>query len=106
MNRLTIAAIFLFPVLTACSGGETDEVAAIAALTGDSAAGQAIFDANCASCHGAMGEGGTGPAIAGESDETEELIEYVLYGEDEMPAFGDTLEDQEIADVIAYVQSL
>jgi mono/diheme cytochrome c family protein len=91
--------------LLACSGGDTDPVAAITALTGDTASGETLFSANCASCHGAAGEGGTGPAIAG-LDFTDGDISLVLNGEDAMPAFGDSLSDQDIADVIAYVGTL
>lgn len=106
MTRSVLAAALLLPFFAACDSGEaSDEVAAIAALTGDAAAGQAIYDANCTGCHGADGTGGSGPDITGE-DDTEEMIEYVFYGDGDMPAHGDTLEDQEIADVVAYAQSL
>jgi mono/diheme cytochrome c family protein len=93
--------------LLACSGGgtESDPVAAITALTGDTASGETLFSSNCASCHGAAGEGVSAPAIAG-LDFTDGDISLVLNGEDGMPAFGESLSDQDIADIIAYVGTL
>lgn len=94
------------PVLTllslslACASA--DRVDDIMALTGDPASGATVYAAECASCHGADGTGGSGPNITGE-DEAEEIAEYVLFGEGDMPAFDGDLTDQEIADVVAYV---
>lgn len=93
------------------------------AEAGDEAAvirGEAIYQAQCAACHGATGQG-DGPEAAGlnppPADFTSplhrihgarDLIFWVENGipGSAMPAFGDRLSDQEIADVVAYVQSL
>lgn len=37
------------------------------AFAGDAAAGKAIYGSSCAGCHGANGEGGVGPKLAGQS---------------------------------------
>jgi len=95
MPRIALIAVLLSP-LTACGSSATE------GLTGDPAAGANVYAANCASCHGVNGEGGTGPALAGEAEETAELEDIILNGEGEMPAI--PLEDQELADVIAYLQ--
>lgn len=107
--RSTIFAVLAMTALTACAGEEEEEdgsladrEANIASLTGDAAAGETTYAANCAGCHGADGSGGDpGPNIVGA--EAEEVAEYVLYGEDEMPAFAASLEDQDIADIIAFL---
>ena len=93
MNHACLLVTFL---LTACGSSATD------GLVGDPAEGANVYAANCASCHGVNGEGGVGPALAGEAEETAELEDIILNGEGEMPAI--PLEDQELADVIAYLQ--
>lgn len=93
---------WLVLVFAGCGGSRVDDVLA---LTGDAAAGQAVYQARCALCHGDNGEGGTGPAIAGE-DELEELVEVVLFGEGDMSGFDGVISDQEVADVVAFVQTL
>ncbi len=37
------------------------------AFAGDAAAGKAIYGSTCVGCHGANGEGGVGPKLAGQS---------------------------------------
>lgn len=75
-------------------------------LDGDSTNGEAVFSANCASCHGADGTGGSGPNLVAEAGEDDaEWVEVILGGEDTMPAFVDVLTDQEIADVLAWLKS-
>jgi cytochrome c oxidase cbb3-type subunit 3 len=74
----------------------------ILALTGDPDAGATIYAENCAVCHAADGSGGTGPSLFGESLDGE-TIAIVLNGEDGMPGFGDALSDQEIADLLAWL---
>ncbi|MCB9763396.1 MAG: cytochrome c [Alphaproteobacteria bacterium] len=91
---------------TADDSGDA-EINAVLALSGDSTSGESIYSAQCASCHGASGEGGVGPALSDEVPEhgDAELLEYIIYGEDTMPAFGQSLSDQEIADVLAYLNA-
>ena len=97
-GTLFIAALV---ALTAC--GNDSALSSIEALDGDATAGQALYEANCASCHGTDGTGGSGPNLVHEQPDASEVIQLVYYGEDEMPAFSDSLEDQEIADITAYV---
>ena len=98
-----------------------DPAAGLAAL--DPAAvtrGEALFAQNCAVCHG-PGAKGDGPAAASMSrppadltsghavphsnDDYQFWIENGIAGT-EMPAFGDTLDTNQIQDVIAYVRGL
>jgi cytochrome c oxidase cbb3-type subunit III len=76
------------------------------------AAGQQIFDAQCAWCHGAAGTGGTGPDLRrstlrhATSDAT--LVQIVRNGipGTEMPSFAIALTDNMAWQTAAYVRSL
>lgn len=73
---------------------------------GNAGAGRTVFADNCSTCHGIDGRGGNGgpdltriPAARDLAD----VIRQVEEGGTSMPAFGDTLEQRDIADVSAYV---
>jgi mono/diheme cytochrome c family protein len=53
---------------SAPAGGATASVAIAPFPTGDATRGQGLFTANCASCHGAQGEGGSAPGLDNEPD--------------------------------------
>jgi mono/diheme cytochrome c family protein len=72
-------------------------------LQGDITYGEELYTADCAACHGADANGGSGPSLIGE--DADEYFEIIPEGEGDMPAFpGYT--DQDITDVVTYVQSL
>ncbi len=80
---------------------------------GDPDAGRDVFEANCAMCHGqdASGMMGMHPALRGavERLSTEGVEVTIRNGRDTnppMPAFEGRLSDQEIADVISYLDTL
>lgn len=82
----------------------------ILGLEGDAAAGQALYaettsEQACADCHGAQGEGDFGPALEQVfSGKTKwQLMHTVLHGRGQMPAWGEVLSDQELADLFAYL---
>lgn len=96
-------ALFLFSFLAACGGTTPSDD--ILSLTGDAANGETLYAAQCAGCHGVDGSGtGAGPNITGEEVE-DEVVDIIVNGEESMPAFGDSLSDQEIADVLAYLDA-
>ena len=74
---------------------------------GDAAAGEAIFAENgCASCHTleAAGASGTiGPNLDEAQPDFELAVDRVTNGAGAMPSFGDSLDEQQINDVAAYV---
>jgi mono/diheme cytochrome c family protein len=79
-------------------------------------AAAATYKAKCAGCHGADGKANTGPAKAlgahdFASDEVTkmsdaDLITIVTSGKNKMPAYGKSLKDPEIKDLVAYVREL
>jgi mono/diheme cytochrome c family protein len=97
-------ALALLAFLAGCdSGSRVDD---ILTLTGDATNGAAVYEENCASCHAADGSGGIGPSMQGivAEEGPEEVVDVILEGEDSMPSFSD-LADQDIADVVAYLES-
>ena len=88
------------------TGGDTG--ADIASLTGDATAGADVYAGSCAFCHTESGgENGTTPALTARVPglSKEDIINAIENGIGSMPGFGSTLEDQQIADVTAYVQA-
>lgn len=129
---IPLLIIFVAVFLAACnapgtgSNGEQDESASARV-----AAGEVIYQENCASCHGANGEGepnwkipkedGTYPAPPHTIDghtwhHGDGMIFQIIKGGGDslnipkfksgMPAFDETLSDEEIVAVMAYLKSL
>lgn len=72
--------------------------------------GEAVYTENCATCHQSNGQGQDDyPALAGNAFVTAQdptaIIQTVRNGRGAMPAFGDTLSNQEIAAVISYIRN-
>ncbi len=125
MRRSVLIALLLVLTvgLAGCGGGEeasptpetiegtlpeaTTEESPGSDLEGDAAAGEAIFAENgCGSCHtldAAGASGSIGPNLDESQPDLELAIDRVTNGAGAMPAFGDQLEPQQIADVAAYV---
>jgi mono/diheme cytochrome c family protein len=115
---LLVAALGLVVALPAC-GGEEEEQALPetvegtlpantgAASEGDPAKGKTIFaSAGCGGCHtfSAAGSTGTvGPNLDDASVDFEAAVQQIKNGGGGMPAFSGRLNDQEIADVAAFV---
>lgn len=72
------------------------------------ARGEQVYQASCAACHGASGEGGVGPAMAGSPLTTgpiEGHLDMVVNGSSVNPAmqaFGDQLSEVDLAAVVTY----
>lgn len=84
---------------TADAGGE----AAMAALM---TAGQPLYALNCQGCHGAQGQGGNGPTLAGYGAlaNTQGLVGQIVFGGTFMPAFPQ-LSRADIAAIATYVRN-
>jgi mono/diheme cytochrome c family protein len=119
MRRLVLIAT-LAAALAGCGGGETaapepetvegENPAATQtqqASEGNAEAGKEIFAANgCGSCHtleDAGSSGTVGPNLDEAKPDLAVAIETITNGASPMPAFKDTLTEQQIADVATYV---
>jgi mono/diheme cytochrome c family protein len=91
---------------TETTGGGSEELPALE-LTGDASAGADVWSANgCSGCHtlAAAGASGTvGPSLDETQPSYELAVTRITQGQGAMPAFGDTLEPQQIADVAQYI---
>lgn len=96
----------------AAAGAVAVTIAAAPAFAGDVAAGETVFNANCAACHA----GGQNVIMPDKTLEKEALEQYLAGGRNEkavmtqvtngknaMPAFGGRLSEDDIANVAAYV---
>ncbi len=77
---------------------------------GTANSGAAIFATRCASCHGADGGGGFGPAlgggvVVGRFPDPKDQIAVVTNGRGSMPSFADSLTPEQIAAVVEYTRN-
>ena len=82
-------------------------IKSVLSLTGNPVQGHAIFEMNCAGCHGVQANGRVGPSLQGVSRRKSEvgLIHQVTSGETPpMPQFRPT--PQEMADLLSYLQKI
>ena len=111
---LTVLSLGTALAISACSddpegaGGDGSRTDSVLALTGDAAAGQMVFESNCglSSCHGTDGNSGAGThfsIVATRSNEA--ILNVVINGSGAMLPLGDSLTDQQLADVLAYIRS-
>lgn len=80
------------------------EPEAPAAAAGDVYRGETVYLQSCAGCHGASGQGGVGPALAGSGIDAARAAAQVRSGGGMMPAGLVTGQDE--ADVAAFVAQL
>jgi mono/diheme cytochrome c family protein len=94
------------------TGGETTggETTAEEGGGGDAEAGAEVFaSAGCGSCHTLADAGATGtvgPNLDDTKPTAELAVDRVTNGQGAMPSFSDSLDEQQIADVAAYVSSV
>ncbi len=101
---IAIAAVFAFEHYGQSSNPYPK---AVLALSGDASRGSALFQLNCAVCHGISGAGEVGPSLVHIVDRRTSLslIEQVTSGKTPpMPQFQP--DPQAMADLLAYLQSL
>ena len=83
------------------------------AFAGDAAAGKAVFGNTCVGCHGANGEGGVGPKLAGKSaDFVKKALHEYKAGKQRGPMtsmmapMAQGLSDADIDNIAAYIATL
>lgn len=96
--------------LPATVPSETEPAETTPSQSGDPEAGKEIFaSAGCGSCH-TLADAGTSGAVGPNLDETkpsfELVVDRVTNGKGVMQSFSDQLDEQQIADVAAYVSSV
>lgn len=106
MRSLMVVVAIVIPTLSCGPAPRVDRTGRadqVAALTGDAAAGKAVYDANCGGCHGMQGKGGIGKSLFPEFNglTNGEVATVVLNGQGLMGAKA-SLSDQQIADLIAH----
>jgi mono/diheme cytochrome c family protein len=110
MRRFLIAVFVLALPLAAASTRAAQTGAAPAQPVGDPAAGKVHYtfgNTSCSNCHGITGEGRFGPPLAGRTHTYARFRAYVRNPLGRMPGYPATeLNDQEIADMVAYFNSL
>lgn len=94
----------------ATGGDETTEGGEGAEGGGDATAGAAVFaSAGCGGCH-VLADAGSSGAVGPNLDELqptgEQVVAIVSAGRGAMPSFSGQLDEQQIADVAAYVSSV
>ena len=86
-------------------------------LTAQEAAGRQVFVSRCSSCHSADTEKGmNGPGLeglfrkpylhSGMAANDAQVTAVIVQGRNMMPAQGNTLTDQQLADLMAYLHTL
>ena len=119
---LAVPALLALTAISTLADSSPTPAASAAALPGDPAKGEALFGANCASCHGASLTGGIGPALnpieklPGVPDALDPtfLIDIITKGrvhqagdprQTDMPAKGGNtaLTEQDVKDLASYI---
>jgi len=110
---LVAAMIVALTLAAGCGGGSATTTTPAVETTvtpddgGGGADGAAIFAANCAVCHGAEGQGVSGPDIRPLGDgDTARVVTQITDGGTAMPPFGGQLSAADIDAVAAYAISL
>ncbi|WP_188206694.1 c-type cytochrome [Alkalibacillus aidingensis] len=100
MKKTLFAVLFGFVlILAACGGGGDDGDAS------ETAAGEDLYQQNCAACHGGDLSGGAGPSLenAGDDFDHDEVVSIILEGYGGMAPV-DVSED-EASDIADFVTS-
>ena len=111
MRKVFIAVVAFGLVTTyGVTGRSAAAQTAGSAPVGTAEAGKAHYafgNTSCSNCHGAEGQGAFGPALAGRNFPYARFRGYVRNPLGRMPAYVESqLTDQEIADIVAYFNSL
>lgn len=89
----------------------------LADLTPEESSGYQVYQSHCARCHYPNSEDGFhGPGLqglykkpylaSGAPASDDRVTSAILHGRGMMPAFGDKLDEQQLADLIAYLHTL
>ena len=107
LTRATFIMVAPFMVI-ACANTESPAAPADDPVL---VAGQGIWSASCASCHGSDGGGGVGPAINGGAvlerfEDPAEEAKLIAEGRGNMPAYAGKYGAEEIDAVVSYTREV
>ena len=106
--KFMLPVTLLCATLGACAANvDTDDVDAVLELEGDADMGRTLYGDECARCHSDDGEGVNAapfPTVVPESSD-EELVENILRGPGYMPNFVNSLDSQQVADIVAHMRA-
>jgi len=107
---LSIVGLSHAKAVSAAGPGVDGSTVQVAAMMADVAAGKKIYDANCASCHGAKGMGGVGPSLHGTLKNPamprtqKALVAWIKNPKPPMPKlYPAPLSDKDVDNVAGYV---
>lgn len=115
ITGVVVAAVFALSA--AGCGRSLGPSKAVGELTPQEARGRAVYQQYCASCHYANQSGDLhGPSLfgvyrkkylpSGAPANDERVTPVVLRGRNMMPGYGNDLDDQQLADLLAYLHTL
>jgi mono/diheme cytochrome c family protein len=102
VGAAVVTVLLLFAPASNSGGGDS-------ASDGPADPGAVVYSDNCASCHGADGGGGVGPALSGglvvdAYPDIADEIAIIAEGRAAMPSFGDRLTPEELTAVAEYTR--
>lgn len=87
----------------------TEDQVATAGAPVSAQVGASVYEKNCAACHGAKGEGGIGPALAGNPhvniDNPNVMLTTIVQGQSLMPSWRGQLAATDIAAVATFIRA-
>jgi mono/diheme cytochrome c family protein len=109
VRNLTLGCAILFVVTLACSLLSPATLIVHASPESGKAVGATLFhERGCEHCHGADGHGGElGPDLStvGKRRNKQQIEHQIHDGGAAMPAFGDVLQEDEIKDLVEFLQA-
>ncbi|KQW85921.1 hypothetical protein ASC89_02315 [Devosia sp. Root413D1] len=111
MTKLTIAAAAALSLFLTAPAMAQDAAMFASPSKLTQTGGENIYKAICAGCHMPEGQGAVGagkyPALANNAnlESAGYPIYLIIHGQKAMPALGSVLDDQQIADVVAYIRT-
>lgn len=117
IDGVTLKKVLLLGLLAVCGCNRLPPSKPLSELTPDETAGRQVFVSRCSSCHYADTEKGmNGPGLeglfrkpylhSGMAANDARVTAVIVHGRNMMPAQGNTLTDQQLADLMAYLHTL
>jgi mono/diheme cytochrome c family protein len=117
IKGVTLRQVLLLGLLAVCGCNRLPPSKPLSELTAQEASGRQVFVSRCSSCHSADTEKGmNGPGLqglfrkpylhSGMAANDAQVTGVIVHGRNMMPALGNTLSDQQLSDLMAYLHTL